>query len=88
MYVAVKGGEKAIENAHRLLAHERRGDTAIPELSLEQIQQQLTLAVDRVSRGEQLLVLKSVRVSSFSRRFTRVSDRALLLGVHHLRHLG
>ena len=48
MYVAVKGGEKAIENAHRLLAHERRGDTAIPELSLEQIQQQLTLAVDRV----------------------------------------
>ena len=26
MYVAAKGGEKAIENAHRLLAHERRGD--------------------------------------------------------------
>ena len=26
MYVAVKGGERAIENAHRLLAHERRGD--------------------------------------------------------------
>ena len=24
MYVAVKGGERAIENAHRLLAHERR----------------------------------------------------------------
>ena len=48
MYVAVKGGEKAIENAHRLLAHERRGDTSIPELSLEQIQEQLTLAVDRV----------------------------------------
>ena len=48
MYVAVKGGERAIENAHRLLAHERRGDPAIPELSLEQIQGQLTLAVDRV----------------------------------------
>ena len=45
---AVKGGEKAIESAHRLLAHERRGDPAIPELSLEQIMQQLTLAVDRV----------------------------------------
>ena len=26
MYVAVKGGERAIENAHRLLAHERRGE--------------------------------------------------------------
>src|SRR6201992_379318 len=48
MYVAVKGGERAIENAHRLLAHERRGDRDIPELSLDQISGQLTLAVDRV----------------------------------------
>src|SRR6201991_2053551 len=48
MYVAVKGGERAIENAHRLLAHERRGDTSVPELSLEQISEQMALAVDRV----------------------------------------
>ena len=48
MYVAVKGGERAIENAHRLLAHERRGDPAVPELSLEQIAGQLSLGVDRV----------------------------------------
>jgi len=48
MYVAVKGGERAIENAHRLLAHERRGDQAVPELSLDQISGQLSLAVDRV----------------------------------------
>ena len=48
MYVAVKGGERAIENAHRLLAAERRGDPAVPELSLAQIDQQLALAVDRV----------------------------------------
>jgi alpha-D-ribose 1-methylphosphonate 5-triphosphate synthase subunit PhnI len=48
MYVAVKGGEKAIDNAHRLLAHERRGDPSVPELSLAQIREQLTLAVDRV----------------------------------------
>src|SRR6516164_4265714 len=48
MYVAVKGGEKAIENAHRLLAQERRGDPDVPELSLAQINEQLTLAVDRV----------------------------------------
>ena len=48
MYVAVKGGERAIENAHRLLAHERRGDRDVPELSLAQISEQLTLGVDRV----------------------------------------
>ncbi|RTL49576.1 MAG: carbon-phosphorus lyase complex subunit PhnI [Bradyrhizobiaceae bacterium] len=48
MYVAVKGGERAIENAHNLLAHERRGDPAVPDLSLAQIGGQLTLAVDRV----------------------------------------
>lgn len=48
MYVAVKGGERAIENAHRLLAHERRGDPAVPGLSLAQISGQLALAVDRV----------------------------------------
>jgi len=48
MYVAVKGGEPAIDNAHRLLARERRGDPSVPELSLAQIEQQLALAVDRV----------------------------------------
>ena len=48
MYVAVKGGERAIDNAHRLLAQERRGDPSVPELSLAQIEQQLALAVDRV----------------------------------------
>lgn len=48
MYVAVKGGEKAIDNAHRLLARKRRGDTALPELSVEQIRQQMPLAVSRV----------------------------------------
>jgi len=48
MYVAVKGGERAIENAHRLLAHERRGDLDVPEVSLSQISEQLSLAVDRV----------------------------------------
>lgn len=48
MYVAVKGGERAIENAHRLLAEDRRGDTDVPELTVEQIREQLKLAVDRV----------------------------------------
>ncbi len=48
MYVAVKGGEKAIAAAHALQAHRRRGDDALPELSVTQIEQQLNLAVDRV----------------------------------------
>ncbi|MEO1248270.1 MAG: carbon-phosphorus lyase complex subunit PhnI [Pseudomonadota bacterium] len=48
MYVAVKGGEKAIENAHRWLAEKRRGDTSVEEVSTDQIDEQLSLAVDRV----------------------------------------
>ena len=48
MYVAVKGGERAIDNAHQLLASRRRGDTTIAELGVKQIRQQLPLAVARV----------------------------------------
>ncbi|MFN7596019.1 MAG: carbon-phosphorus lyase complex subunit PhnI, partial [Cereibacter sp.] len=48
MYVAVKGGERAIENAHALLAEDRRGDTGVTELSVAQIREQLRLAVNRV----------------------------------------
>lgn len=48
MYVAVKGGEAAIENAHRLLDLKRRGDPQVPPLSLRQIAQQMPLAVARV----------------------------------------
>jgi alpha-D-ribose 1-methylphosphonate 5-triphosphate synthase subunit PhnI len=48
MYVAVKGGEAAIAAAHALLARERRGDPKVPEISADQIREQLALAVDRV----------------------------------------
>jgi alpha-D-ribose 1-methylphosphonate 5-triphosphate synthase subunit PhnI len=48
MYVAVKGGERAIQNAHAWLAEERRGPTDIAELSIAQIREQLSLAVNRV----------------------------------------
>ena len=47
-YVAVKGGEPAIDAAHAWLARERRGDPAVPELAPEQIAEQLGRAVDRV----------------------------------------
>lgn len=48
MYVAVKGGEKAIASAHSLLASQRRGDLAVLELSISQILNQMRLAVSRV----------------------------------------
>ncbi|CAI1094699.1 Bacterial phosphonate metabolism protein (PhnI) [Serratia grimesii] len=48
MYVAVKGGEKAIEAAHQLQEQLRRGDDSVPALVTQQIEQQLGLAVDRV----------------------------------------
>jgi alpha-D-ribose 1-methylphosphonate 5-triphosphate synthase subunit PhnI len=48
MYVAVKGGEQAILNSYKLLESQRRGDVAVPELTIAQIMQQMKLAVDRV----------------------------------------
>jgi len=46
-YVAVKGGEQAIDNAHAWLHEERRGDPAVPEIAVSQIAEQLGRAVDR-----------------------------------------
>lgn len=48
MYVAVKGGEKAIENAHQFLSDYRRGALDVAELSIAQVEQQLPMAVARV----------------------------------------
>ncbi|RTL68980.1 MAG: carbon-phosphorus lyase complex subunit PhnI [Hyphomicrobiales bacterium] len=48
MYVAVKGGEAAIDAAHALLAKERRGAPDVPEITASQIREQLSLAVARV----------------------------------------
>ncbi|ARP80279.1 carbon-phosphorus lyase complex subunit PhnI [Bordetella genomosp. 8] len=48
MYVAVKGGERAILNSYRMLDCYRRGDPAVPALTLAQIREQMPLAVSRV----------------------------------------
>ena len=68
MYVAVKGGERAIRNAHALLADRRRGNRDTPELTTAQIDEQLALAVDRVmsegslyDRGIAALAIKQAR---------------------------
>jgi alpha-D-ribose 1-methylphosphonate 5-triphosphate synthase subunit PhnI len=68
MYVATKGGEKAIGAAHVWLAEERRGTPGLPELDAAQIAEQLGLAVDRVmaegschDRGLAALAVKQAR---------------------------
>lgn len=48
MYVAVKGGEKAIANAHALLAAKGRGTPTLPEVSAAQIKAQLAMGVARI----------------------------------------
>ncbi|CAM5762196.1 carbon-phosphorus lyase complex subunit PhnI [Bosea minatitlanensis] len=48
MYVAVKGGEAAILATYDLVAEARRGDPAVPEISVAQIREQQALACARV----------------------------------------
>ena len=48
MYVAVKGGEHAIDAAHEWVARDRRGPADQPALDTAQIRDQLSLGVDRV----------------------------------------
>jgi alpha-D-ribose 1-methylphosphonate 5-triphosphate synthase subunit PhnI len=90
MYVAVKGGEVAIDAAHAWLAEARRGDTALPELSTAQIEQQMTLAVDRVmaegscyDRGLAALALKQARGDSIEAAFLLRAYRTTLTRFGH-----
>ncbi len=48
MYIAVKGGERAIDASRRLLDAARRGDPQVPALDVAQLREQLGLLVDRV----------------------------------------
>jgi alpha-D-ribose 1-methylphosphonate 5-triphosphate synthase subunit PhnI len=48
MYVAVKGGERAIANAHALLAKQGRGDTSLPRIEQAAVAAQLAVLVARV----------------------------------------
>jgi alpha-D-ribose 1-methylphosphonate 5-triphosphate synthase subunit PhnI len=48
MSMVIKGGEPAIHASHRLIEEQRRGDTALPPVSVSQIGEQLRLGVDRV----------------------------------------
>lgn len=48
MYVAVKGGEKAIANAHALLAQRGRGEESAERIEHEQVRDQMGVLVSRV----------------------------------------
>ena len=48
MYVAVKGGERAIANAHALLAKQGRGDPGLPRIEQAAVAGQLGVLVSRV----------------------------------------
>ena len=48
MYVAVKGGERAIANAHALLANRGRGDSRLPRIEQAAVAGQLGVLVSRV----------------------------------------
>jgi len=48
MYVAVKGGEKAIAAAHESMAEARRGDPELAEISGAQLREQLALGIARI----------------------------------------
>ncbi len=85
MYVAVKGGERAINNAHKLLAEERRGDTDIAEIETDQIEQQLSLSVTRVmaegslyDRDLAALAIKQARGDLFEAIFLMRAYRTTL----------
>ncbi|MBR0654994.1 carbon-phosphorus lyase complex subunit PhnI [Plastoroseomonas arctica] len=90
MYVAVKGGEAAIDAAHAWLADARRGDAAVPELTTAQIEQQMTLAVDRVmaegscyDRGLAALALKQARGDGIEAAFLLRAYRTTLTRFGH-----
>lgn len=47
MYVAVKGGQKAVKASRKMVDKKRRGSKQIPEITTQQIESQMGLAVDR-----------------------------------------
>jgi alpha-D-ribose 1-methylphosphonate 5-triphosphate synthase subunit PhnI len=78
VYVAVKGGQEAIQASHRLLAEERRGDPQVPEISVVQIEQQLALAVDRVM-GEASLYDRELAALALKQAWGDVIEAVFLL---------
>ena len=77
-YVAVKGGERAIDNAHAWLAEERRGDPRVAEIGVDQIAEQLGRAVDRVM-GEGSLYDRELAALAIKQAQGDLIEAAILL---------
>ncbi len=76
-YVAVKGGSEAIEAACRLFALERSKGTSSP-LAVDQIRDQLYLAVDRVM-GEGALYAPELAALAFKQTAGDTFEAAFML---------
>jgi alpha-D-ribose 1-methylphosphonate 5-triphosphate synthase subunit PhnI len=77
-YVAVKGGEQALANAEALLQACRRGDDSVAELTIDQIDQQLALAVNRVM-AEGSLYDRSLAALAIKQAWGDLVEAAFLL---------
>ena len=84
-YVAVKGGERAIDSAHAWLAEQRRGDRDVPEIAPRQIEEQLGRAVDRAmaegslyDRGLAAIAIKQAQGDLIEAAFLLRAYRATL----------
>ena len=76
-YVAVKGGNEAIEAACRLFAHQRSKGASSP-LAVEQIRDQLYLAIDRVM-GEGSLYAPELAALAFKQTAGDTFEAAFML---------
>ena len=75
MYVAVKGGEQAISQAHKLQEKRRRGDTAVAELSVQQIHEQLPHIEDKPT-ASYFVEIKD-KLISHSEKYLKHDDKVL-----------
>ena len=89
MYVPVKGGEAAIAESRAALARARRGDPAVPELTVAQIREQMRGAVDRVMT-EGALYDRDLAALALKQAEGDVAEAAFLLRAHRatLRRIG
>jgi len=76
--MVIKGGEPAIRASHRLLAEQRRGDPAVPELTTAQVREQLGLGVDRVM-GEGALYDRDLAALAIKQAQCDLVEAAFLL---------
>lgn len=81
MYVPVKGGDKAISASLAALDQQRRGDPSIPEVEIDQIIAQFSLAIDRVM-SEAGLYDPRLAAIAFKQAQGDVAEAAFLLRAH------